>query len=53
MSTVVRGPGKTRELVRRWYLRGLSGTEIAAKVGVSKQAVSQHLRDLKLTGDIK
>lgn len=47
-----RGIGKTRELVLRHHLRGLKATEIAKKVGISRQAVNKHLRSLREDGEL-
>ncbi len=36
-------PGRTREAVRLAYFEGLSGKEVAARMGVTKSTASQHL----------
>jgi DNA-directed RNA polymerase specialized sigma24 family protein len=48
-----RGPGKTRELVRRYALLGLNQAEIARVVGVSREAVRVHLRRLREDGELQ
>ena len=47
-----RGPGKTREMVKRWASRGLNGAEIGRKVGISRQAANGHLRALRDAGEL-
>jgi DNA-binding transcriptional ArsR family regulator len=47
-----RGPGKTREMVKRWAEKGLNGAEIARKVGISRQAANGHLRALRDAGEL-
>lgn len=47
-----RGPGKTRELVKRWAEKGLNGAQIARKVGISRQAANNHLRILREAGEL-
>ena len=48
----LRGRGKTRELVKRWAIKGLNGAEIARKVGISRQAANNHLRSLREAGEL-
>lgn len=47
-----RGVGKTREMVLRHYLSGLSSAQIAKKVGISRQAVGKHLQRLNEAGEL-
>lgn len=47
-----RGPGKTREMVLRHHLSGLTSSQIAKKVGISRQAVNAHLRRLREDGEL-
>ena len=48
-----RGPGKTREMVKRWASRGLNGAEIGRKVGISRQQANTYLRELRAAGEIE
>jgi predicted ArsR family transcriptional regulator len=47
-----RGVGKTRALVKRWALEGLTKRQIAARVGISTQAVNGHLKSLRASGEL-
>lgn len=47
-----RAPGKTREMVLRHHLSGLSNVQVAKKVGISPQAVGKHLRRLRESGEL-
>lgn len=47
-----RGVGETRALVKRHALKGLGTREIALIVGISTQAVNQHLRSLRESGEL-
>lgn len=48
-----RGAGETRRLVKRRYEQGCSVREIATFVGVSTQAVYEHLKRLREAGELK
>ncbi len=48
-----RGPGKTREMVLRYHLQGLTNVQVAKKVGISRQAVADHLKRLRDDGELK
>jgi DNA-directed RNA polymerase specialized sigma24 family protein len=48
-----RGAGKTREMVLKQHLRGLTNAQIAKKVGISRQAVGQHLARLRESGELE
>ena len=45
-----RGVGKTREMVLRYHLQGMSNPQIGKKVGISRQAVGKHLERLREDG---
>jgi predicted transcriptional regulator len=40
-------------MVLRHHLSGLNTTQIAKKAGISVQAVNQHLRSLRKSGEIE
>lgn len=48
-----RGVGKTRAMVLRYHLQGLTQVQIAKKVGISRQAVGGHLKRLRDSGEIQ
>ena len=47
-----RGAGKTRAMVLRHHLSGLTPTQISKKVGISRQAVGAHLKRLRDAGEL-
>ena len=47
-----RGVGKTRAMVLKYHLEGLSGPQIAKKVKISRQAVNKHIARLRADGEI-
>lgn len=47
-----RGVGKTRAMVLRYHLQGLTQAQIAKKVGITRQAVGGHLKRLRDAGEL-
>jgi predicted ArsR family transcriptional regulator len=47
-----RGAGKTRDMVLRYHLQGMTNVKIAQKVGISRQAVGAHLARLRAAGEL-
>jgi len=54
MDTRARRPqGETRALVKQHYKKGMTIREIADRLGVSVQMVSNHVRNLIADGEVK
>lgn len=51
-TTPRRAPGKTRAMVRRYYNLGWPIKRIAARLDVSPQMVTVHVRNLRDAGEI-
>jgi predicted ArsR family transcriptional regulator len=47
-----RGVGKTRDMVLRYHLQGMKNVQIAKKVGITRQAVGQHLSRMRAAGEL-
>jgi predicted ArsR family transcriptional regulator len=47
-----RGVGKTREMVLRYHLQGMTNVKIAKKVGITRQAVGAHLARMRAAGEL-
>lgn len=48
-----RAPGKTREMVLKFARMGLKQAEIARVVGISREAVRNHMKKLRESGELE